>query len=120
MSNSLGRLYIDTVQGYLNPRMYIALNLGGGTNINEVVESSTQIFPNPVTDKLNIVSYGVNMTQIDIYSLDGKLIFRKQALGGGDLKLGGMLGVWLGVKGVGIAIMLSFILSNYVFNVRVN
>ncbi|MEE2931739.1 MAG: T9SS type A sorting domain-containing protein [Bacteroidota bacterium] len=79
MSDSLGKLYIDTVQGYLNPRMYIALNLGGGTNINEVIESSTEIFPNPATDKLNIVSYGVTMKQIDIYSLDGRLIFSKNS-----------------------------------------
>ena len=64
--------------------MYIALNLGGGTNINEVIESSTQIFPNPANNKLNIVSYGVNMTQIDIYSLDGKLIFRKDSNSNSD------------------------------------
>ncbi len=50
MSASKGRLYIDTIQGYLNPRMVCALGLAecamvGVQEISEVAELS--IFPNP-------------------------------------------------------------------------
>ena len=39
MSAAKGRAYIDTIQGYLNPRMYVALNLGGASSIHDAVNN---------------------------------------------------------------------------------
>ena len=72
MSAAKGRLYIDTVQGYLNPRIYVALGLGGSTGINEVIDASTEIYPNPANNLLNIVSYAAGINSVKIYSLNGK------------------------------------------------
>ena len=74
MSSVKGRTYIDTIQGYLNPRLYIALGLGSPTGINEVINASTEVFPNPSTNTLNIVSYAVEINSISVYNLNGQEI----------------------------------------------
>ena len=76
MSAAKGNAYLDTIQGYLNPRIYVALNLGS-TNIEEVINASTNIYPNPATDKLHVVSYAVNIDEIIIYNLAGKKVYSK-------------------------------------------
>ena len=74
MSPSKGRTYIDTIQGYLAPRIYIALDLGNSTtsNINDIVRATTRIYPNPSTNYINVVSYAVNINKIKIINLEGK------------------------------------------------
>ena len=75
MSATKGRAYIDTIQGYLAPRIYQALGLGSALNINEIIESSTEIYPNPANNTLNIVSYAINIDDIRIINIEGKEIF---------------------------------------------
>ena len=75
MSAIKGRAYIDTIQGYLAPRIYQALGLGSPLNINEIIESSTEIYPNPAKNTLNIVSYAINIDDIRIINIEGKEIF---------------------------------------------
>jgi hypothetical protein len=103
MSATKGNLYLDTIQGYLNPRMYEVLNLVNNvsvlgiygctdstalnynaaansddgscvysTSINEVVDTSTEIYPNPANNVLNIVSYTVGINSISIFNLNGQ------------------------------------------------
>lgn len=72
MSATKGRAYIDTIQGYLNPRLYVALGLSGNTSINQVIDSATEIYPNPTNNSLNIVSYATNINSISIYNLNGQ------------------------------------------------
>ena len=72
MSATKGRTYIDTIQGYLNPRIYVALGLSSTTGINEVIDASTEIYPNPANNSLNIVSYAAGINSISIYDLGGK------------------------------------------------
>jgi hypothetical protein len=79
MSATKGNLYIDTIQGYLNPRIYVALGLGaviGG--INEVIDASTEIYPNPANNSLNIVSYAAGIENIHIYSINGQLVLANE------------------------------------------
>ena len=78
MSPAKGNLYIDTIQGYLNPRMYIALGLGNNTDISEVINSSTEIGPNPANNSLNIVSYAVGINTVSIYNLNGQEVLNTQ------------------------------------------
>ena len=72
MSADKGKAYIDTIQGYLNPRIYVALGLGANTAINDVIEASTEIYPNPTKNQLNIVSYATRINNISIYNMEGK------------------------------------------------
>lgn len=72
MSANKGKTYIDTIQGYLNPRIYIALGLGTNTGMNEIIDASTEIYPNPANNSLNIVSYTVGINSISIYNMEGQ------------------------------------------------
>jgi len=42
------------------------------TGINEVIDASTDIYPNPANNSLNIVSNSIDINTISIYSLNGK------------------------------------------------
>ena len=77
MSASKGRSYIDTIQGYLNPRIYVALDLVNQVSLHDVIESSTEIYPNPATDRVSIVSYAVNINKVNLYSITGQLVLSK-------------------------------------------
>ena len=78
MSAIKGNLYIDTIQGYLNPRMYIALGLSANTGVNEVIDASTEIYPNPANNSLNIVSYAAGINTIAIYNLNGQEVLNTE------------------------------------------
>ena len=79
MSDSIGNLYLDTIHGYLNPRMYEVLGLGGSTtDMNEIIEKTTEIYPNPATDNINIVSYAELINSVEVYNLSGQKVISKQ------------------------------------------
>ena len=78
MSATNGNLYLDTIQGYLNPRMYLTLGLGTALSINELIAQTTEIYPNPANNVLNIVSYTVGIENINIYNLNGQLVLNKE------------------------------------------
>ena len=77
MSETKGKAYIDTIQGYLNPRIYVALGLGGSTNISDVFNSSTKLYPNPCNNSLNIVNYASEIDNITIFNLNGQEVLNK-------------------------------------------
>ena len=60
MSAAKGNAYLDTVHGYLNPRMYEVLDLANDiaiiNSVDEKINNSTKIYPNPANNFLNIVS----------------------------------------------------------------
>ena len=78
MSATNGNLYLDTIQGYLNPRMYLTLGLGTASSINELIAQTTEIYPNPANNVLNIVSYTVGIEKINIYNVNGQLVLNKE------------------------------------------
>jgi len=78
MSATNGNLYLDTIQGYLNPRMYLTLGLGTALSMNELVAQTTEIYPNPANNVLNIISYTVGIEKINIYNLNGQLVLNKE------------------------------------------
>jgi hypothetical protein len=78
MSATNGNLYLDTIQGYLNPRMYLTLGLGTALSTNELIAQTTEIYPNPANNVLNIVSYTVGIENINIYNLNGQLVLNKE------------------------------------------
>jgi len=40
--------------------------------MNEVIDASTEIYPNPANNSLNIVSYAVGINSVRIYNLNGQ------------------------------------------------
>jgi len=79
MSSAHGNAYLDTIQGYLNPRMFLALGLDTitTTSIPEVVDFATEIYPNPTTDKVSVVSYAATINSIEIYNINGQIVYNK-------------------------------------------
>jgi len=78
MSAANGNLYLDTIQGYLNPRMYLTLGLGTALSVNELIAQTTEIYPNPANNILNIVSYTVGIENIYIYNTNGQLVLTNE------------------------------------------
>ena len=74
MSSTKGRTYIDTIQGYLNPRMYVALNLAGQNSVNNVVDFTTNIYPNPAKNNITIENSNFVISNIELYNITGQLV----------------------------------------------
>ena len=82
MSSVKGNAYLDTIQGYLNPRMFLALGLDTfmttTTSIEEVIDFSTKIYPNPTTEKVHVVSYAAAINSIEIYNINGQIVYSNE------------------------------------------
>lgn len=80
MSATKGRKYIDSIQGYVNPRMVCALGLAGcvpnpaGVNENSTT-SDLSIFPNPSSTEINFSVTGSNTIQkVELYDVTGRMV----------------------------------------------
>jgi hypothetical protein len=80
MSPSHGNAYLDTIQGYLNPRMFLALGLDtiATASIEDIIDFATEIYPNPTTEKVNVVSYAAAINSIEIYNIHGQIVYSKE------------------------------------------
>ena len=58
-----------------------------------------------------LIALGLGYLIFQVISLIGLRIYKKPAMGIGDSKLAALLGSWLGIKGLGVSIWLSFILA---------
>lgn len=78
MSPAKARKYIDSIQGYLCPRMVCVLNLPGcvPNGIKEYGDqSNVTVYPNPSTTEINFSAEGSNtIKNIRLYSITGSLI----------------------------------------------
>jgi len=79
MSATKGRHYIDTIQGYVAPRMVCALSLPGCTpNPSGVKENasanSLNIFPNPATSTITVAAKGNTIQTVELYDLTGRMV----------------------------------------------
>ena len=77
-SDSIPMLYLDTIHGYLNPRIYEVLGLGGSTDFNEVIATTTHLYPNPAKNNINIVSYAELINSVEVYNLSGQKVLSKK------------------------------------------
>lgn len=78
MSAAKGRAYIDTIQGYLNPRIVCALQLGPcslvGIDENSAVAQGVDVFPNPATDRVTFTSTNSAILNYEVYDVNGRLV----------------------------------------------
>ena len=78
MSKAKGMAYIDSIQGYLAPRMVQALALPGMyLGIENVYDASitVEVSPNPSSDNFEVLSRQSPVQSYELYDLSGKLIF---------------------------------------------
>ncbi len=76
MSASKARAVIDTVMGYLNPRILAALDLDaecGGVGMDEQEHGiSINIYPNPAADRITITSGSGMITRYALFDAQGR------------------------------------------------
>lgn len=93
MSASQGRTYIDTVQGYLLPRMMVALDLPGSEVFNvdesEQLANGVKLFPNPVTDVFEIELHDLrqSLNAVSIVNVMGQQVADFVNLSGKNLRV---------------------------------
>jgi hypothetical protein len=90
-SAAKGRKYIDSIQGYLCPRLVCALNLPGckPNSIKEYGDQSTvNVYPNPSTTEINFSVEGTNtIKNIRLYSITGSLLLNVNELNTPNYKI---------------------------------
>jgi hypothetical protein len=78
MGPDKGLAYIDTIQGYANPRIMCVLELEGAvcsTGISEnELDNSTSVYPNPATSNVQISNNEEAIRQIRVYDVSGRLV----------------------------------------------
>ena len=95
MSEEQGKLYLDTIHGYLNPRIMMQLQLEGyealSINKNIKKEVSLDVYPNPTTSTLTLNSELLNneTATITIRDISGRLLMYKQ-LNNNQIQLDGL------------------------------
>jgi hypothetical protein len=79
MGPEKGLAFIDTIQGYANPRIMCVLDLPGvecGTisTENTIEDNTTSIFPNPTRDALTIRNNEFVIRKVNLFDVTGRLV----------------------------------------------
>ena len=93
MSATKGRLYIDTIQGFLTPRIACVLGLVStcqyvGVNENTADASNISIYPNPTSSDINFtISGGKTISTVKLFDATGRLVANVANVNATDYKL---------------------------------
>jgi hypothetical protein len=66
--------YIDTLQGFITPRMYRALGFGVGINEQSAIAQGIDVFPNPMTAEATFLSENAPIRHYVVYDPMGRII----------------------------------------------
>ena len=80
MSKTKAMAYIDTVMGYVNPRIEKCLNLNG-TGIKDLtIDNSVEIFPNPVAEYFTVRTNlaGNKIEKVSLMDVTGRTLLLKE------------------------------------------
>ncbi len=74
-----GMAYIDTIQGYVNPRIMCVLELPGVecgivSTSNPEIDNATNVFPNPSHDALVVRNNEFTILRVELYDITGRLV----------------------------------------------
>lgn len=78
MSKTQALTFIDTIQGYIHPRIMRAMQIGDWQplSVNNVTPNNAfTVAPNPAQDQIRISSENGNMTFIQIFDITGKVVY---------------------------------------------
>ncbi|MBP6311297.1 MAG: T9SS type A sorting domain-containing protein [Flavobacteriales bacterium] len=77
-SGDKGRTYIDTIMGYMNPRIVCALELGPcslvGIDENSAIAVGLDLYPNPTNDRVTITSSNATIERIVLFDMNGRQV----------------------------------------------
>ena len=75
--------YIDTIQGYMNPRVMRVLEIGDweALSVNEVKKTNEifSVYPNPANTAVTVLSKGGNVNNVIIYDVTGRVVYTQIA-----------------------------------------
>lgn len=79
MSPTKARAYIDTVMGYMNPRLLAALDLNSACSFvsvdeQEEIAAGVNVFPNPASDRIFISSKAAAILSYELFDINGRLV----------------------------------------------
>ena len=78
MSPTKGRTYIDTIMGYMNPRIVCALDLGPcslvGIDEGDPIAQGVHLYPTPATDRVTITSDAATIRMYTLYDVNGRQV----------------------------------------------
>ncbi len=81
MSSLQGKAYLDSVQGYLAPRLRELLMQDVSVEEGDFLNSNTFVYPNPASDYLVVkMREGIRITDVEIYDITGKLVRAENGL----------------------------------------
>lgn len=66
--------YVDTLQGFITPRIYKALTLNVGLSEGSPIASGIELFPNPVVARLTVTSAEAPVRSYTIHDGQGRLV----------------------------------------------
>lgn len=77
-SGAKGRAYIDTIMGYMNPRIVCALDLGPCDLFSSMHDASTantvDVYPNPASDRFTVSGGTAVIQRMEIFDANGRLV----------------------------------------------
>ncbi len=74
MGPDKGLAHIDTIQGYMIPRIVAALDLSTGIDEVEEANVNLELYPNPATDLITIKADGETIDHLEVYDLNGRRV----------------------------------------------
>ena len=81
MSSAQGKAYLDSIHGYLAPRMRQLIMGDVGVEEADFVEANTFVYPNPANDFLVVKTReGIRITDVEIYNMAGSLVRTENGL----------------------------------------
>ena len=81
MSAAQGKMYLDSIQGFLAPRMHHLIMTDVSVEETEFVEANTFVYPNPANDFLVVKTReGIRITDVEIYNMSGSLVRTENGL----------------------------------------
>lgn len=87
MSKTKALAYIDSIQGYLHPRLMLAMGIGDTAFVGEeelgFSSSIVNVYPNPATASVQFNAVGnVSIDKIEMYDLTGKAVLPEVSVNG--------------------------------------
>lgn len=81
MSSAQGRAYLDSIHGFLAPRLHHLINSDVSVKETEFVSANTYVYPNPANDFLVVkTNQGIRITDVEIYDMKGSLVRTENGL----------------------------------------
>ncbi|MCB9186988.1 MAG: T9SS type A sorting domain-containing protein [Flavobacteriales bacterium] len=81
MSPAMGKAYLDSIHGFLAPRLHNIINSSIGIKENDFLNENTYVYPNPASDYLVVkTNQGIRITDIEIYDMKGSLVRTENGL----------------------------------------